>query len=71
MRIPRDAPHALAESDAWFAIIGARLYKNITDPNFVQLPEFNTTLMFAEADPEDINDPELEKMFIEETEENL
>jgi len=72
MRIPRDAPHALAESDAWFAIIGARLYTSITDPNFVQLPEFNTTWMFEESNPEDINDPELEALFkIDEAEENL
>lgn len=31
MKMPRDSPNALSDSDAWFAIIGARIYANVTD----------------------------------------
>jgi hypothetical protein len=63
MKMPSDSPNVLSDSDAWFAIIGARIYANVTDTNPVQIPEFNTTWLFYEPDASEINDPELEALF--------
>jgi hypothetical protein len=63
MKMPSDSPNVLSDSDAWFAIIGARIYANVTDTKPVQIPEFNTTWLFYEPDASEINDPELEALF--------